>query len=90
MEATIACLDTSILIDFYRKKNKRNSAFFQLTDRYKLFSVSVVTAYEILIGSNGSQQDFWKGFFDKVTIIPFNKSVSDRAVRITKQLKSDN
>lgn len=31
METTIVCLDTSILIDFYRKKDKQKSAFFQLT-----------------------------------------------------------
>lgn len=90
MEAAVVCLDTSILIDFYREKDKRRSAFFQLTNRYKLFAVSIVTEYEILVGSRSDQQEFWEGFFDKVTILSFSKSVSDTAVRITKQLKAAN
>jgi tRNA(fMet)-specific endonuclease VapC len=47
MEKEIICLDPSILIDFYRKKVKEKSLFFQLTTKYNLFAVSVVTAYEI-------------------------------------------
>lgn len=90
METAVVCLDTSILIDFYRKKDKRESAFFQLTNRYKLFAVSIVTEYEILVGSKPDQQEFWEGFFDKVTILPFSKPVSDSAVSITKQLRAAN
>ncbi|WP_188503911.1 type II toxin-antitoxin system VapC family toxin [Parapedobacter pyrenivorans] len=90
METTVVCLDTSILIDYYRKKDKRKSAFFQLTNRFKLFSVSIVTEYEIMVGTKTDQEEFWKKFFDKVTILPFNKSVNDWAVSITKQLKSSN
>lgn len=90
METSIICLDTSILIDYYRKKDKKKSAFFQLTNRYRLFSVSIVTEYEILVGSKPEQENFWNGFFDKVTILPFSKAVSDKAVSITKQLKASN
>lgn len=90
MEATVVCLDTSILIDFYRKKDKQKSAFFQLTNRYRLFSVSIVTEYEILVGAKSDQETFWNGFFDKVTILPFSKPVSDIAVSMTKQLKAAN
>ncbi|MFB2118734.1 type II toxin-antitoxin system VapC family toxin [Parapedobacter sp. 2B3] len=90
MEATVACLDTSILIDYYRKKDKRKSTFFQLTHLYKLFAVSIVTEYEVLIGSRPEQEEFWRGFFDKVTVLPFNKPANDAAISITKQLKATN
>jgi predicted nucleic acid-binding protein len=50
MENEIICLDTSVLIDFYRKTVKENSIFYQLTTKYKLFAVSIVTEYEIMIG----------------------------------------
>ncbi len=90
MENEIICLDTSILIDFYRKKIKANSVFFQLTKVYMLFAVSVVTEYEILIGANTAQNEYWKGFFDRVTILPFDKMASDIAIEVTKHLKEKN
>jgi len=86
----IICLDTSILIDYYRKRDKSKSAFFQLTQKYHLFAVSIITEYEILVGSNPEQELFWRDFFDRVTILPFNNMVNKAAVVITKQLKSEN
>lgn len=34
MENTMICLDTSVLIDFFRKKNKSKSFFFELAGSY--------------------------------------------------------
>ena len=90
MENEIICLDTSILIDFYRKKLKEKSAFFQLTKSYKLFAVSIITEYEILIGADAIQTDYWKGFFERVTILPFDKIANDAAIALTKNLKDKN
>ena len=90
MDNEIICLDTSILIDFYRKKVKEKSVFFQLTTMYKLFAVSIVTEYEIMIGTNAEQAQYWTGFFDRVTILPFNKAANDAAIAVTKQLKTTN
>jgi len=83
----IICLDTSILIDYYRKKDKSKSAFFHLTQKYHLFAVSIITEYEILVGSNSEQELFWRDFFDRVTILPFNDKVNKAAIKITKQLR---
>ena len=90
MENKIIFLDTSVLIDFYRKQQKQNSYFFQLTDLYKVFAISVITEYEILIGSNNVQDSFWVSFFEKVTILPFTSSVNNEAVKIYRQLKTEN
>lgn len=90
MENEIICLDTSILIDFYRKKVKEKSVFFQLTSKYKLFAVSIVTEYEIMIGSDMEQSEYWSEFFNTVTILPFNKSANDAAITITRHLKATN
>lgn len=90
MENEIICLDTSILIDFYRKKVKEKSAFFQLTTKYKLFAVSIITEYEIMIGADTEQTEYWVDFFERVTILPFNKAANDIAITITKQLKTAN
>ncbi|MBC7614775.1 MAG: type II toxin-antitoxin system VapC family toxin [Pedobacter sp.] len=84
------CLDTSILIDFYRKKVKEKSHFFQLTKIYKIFAVSVVTEYEIMIGADPIQSAYWAGFFERVTILPFDKTANDVAIAVTKILKERN
>jgi len=90
MENELVCLDTSILIDFYRKKNKEKSAFFQLATKYKIFAVSIVTEYEIMIGTDSKQAEFWTDFFERVIILPFDKIANDAAIAITKQLKATN
>ncbi|HEY8929912.1 MAG TPA: type II toxin-antitoxin system VapC family toxin [Mucilaginibacter sp.] len=90
MENEIILLDTSILIDFYRKKIKEKSAFFHLTGKYNLFAVSIITEYEIMIGSDANRVDYWNGFFNRVTILPFDKAANDTAIEITKQLKASN
>jgi tRNA(fMet)-specific endonuclease VapC len=90
MENEVICLDTSILIDFYRKKVKEKTIFFQLTRNYKLFAISIITEYEVMIGADEEQARFWTAFFDKVTILPFDKKENDVAINLTRLLKTAN
>lgn len=83
-------LDTSILIDFYRKKDKSKSKFYSLTTKYKLFAVSVITEYEICTGTNDSTLEYWTTFFDQVMVLPLERAAIQQAVKIFKQLKLDN
>ena len=83
-------LDTSILIDFYRKKDKSKSKFYSLTTKYKLFAVSVITEYEIFTGANNSTLEYWTTFFDQVMVLPLERVATQQAVKIFKQLKLDN
>lgn len=84
------CLDTSILIDFFRKEKKENSLFFRLTQEYRIFTVSVITEYEIFVGSNQEQQEFWENFFSRIVVLPFDSASSQMAVQIFKDLKAKN
>ena len=86
----LICLDSSVLIDFFRKKDKTKSFFFELTKTYSLFAVSIITEYEILVGSNLETNSFWEDFFEKVTVLPFGKLENREAITIFKQLKYDN
>ena len=86
----LICLDSSILIDFFRKKDKTKSFFFELTKTYSLFAVSIITEYEILVGSNNETNSFWEDFFERVTVLPFGKLENKEAIAIFKQLKQDN
>mgnify|MGYP000916740982 FL=1 len=83
-------LDTSILIDFFRKKDKSKSKFYSLTTKYKLFAVSVITEYEIFTGASDSTFEYWNIFFDQVMVLPLDRIATQNAIKIFKQLKHDN
>jgi tRNA(fMet)-specific endonuclease VapC len=90
MENELILLDTSVLIDFYRKQNKSKSLFYKLSLKHQNFGISVVTKYEILIGSKSDKVSFWNAFFENLTIIPFDENCSIEAVEVYKNLKSRN
>lgn len=87
MADELICLDTSVLIDYFRKTEKRNSFFFSLASRYALFSISVITEFEILSGSNELQKSFWEQIFKNFVILPFDQKASKEAILIYQQLK---
>ena len=90
MENTLICLDTSVLIDYYRKKDKTKSLFFKLTERYSLFAVSAITEYELYLGNSEEQNIFWNKFFSQITVLPFDTIAARNAANIFKQLKGKN
>ncbi|WP_202928134.1 type II toxin-antitoxin system VapC family toxin [Cyclobacterium salsum] len=91
MAGEVILLDTSILIDYFRKKNKRNSEFFQLVETKKyFFAVSAITEYEVYMGATHDQKSFWDLLFSNMRILEFNSQCAKEAVRIQKNLKQNN
>lgn len=90
MENKVILLDTGILIDFFRKKDKSKSVLYQLSQNSLNFKVSAITQYEILLGATDNQIDFWKSFFERVQVLPFDEESAIIAAQIYKQLKSQN
>jgi len=90
MENSIICLDTSVLIDYYRKKDKTKSLFYKLTKEYSVFAVSAITEYELYIGNSQEQNVFWNDFFSRIIILPFDTKTVKQTVNIYKQLKQQN
>jgi tRNA(fMet)-specific endonuclease VapC len=87
MENEIICLDSSVLIDFFRKKKKENSFFYDLTKKYSLFAVSVISEYEVYSGSNAEQDIFWDRFFKTLSILPFNSEVNKFSIKTLRQIR---
>lgn len=83
----IICLDSSTLIDHYRKKIKEKTFFYQLTKSYYGFVLPVTAHFEILVGSNAKQHSFWKNIFDDLLIIPYQPHINETAINILKELK---
>ena len=83
-------LDTSVLIDMFRAKNKTHTFFYQLSKSHNDFSISTITHFEIFRGSDGVQDIFWTNFFQNISVIPFDIVSSNEATRIYKLLKAQN
>jgi tRNA(fMet)-specific endonuclease VapC len=75
-------LDSSVLIELFRKKDKDKTLFYSLARTYKILSISTITYYEIGIGNSKSHTDYWKKLCDNLLILPFDKECSDNAIKI--------
>jgi predicted nucleic acid-binding protein len=83
----IVCLDTNILIEHKRAKQKNKTKLFDLANQGYGFAVSTVTVYELLRGDDSKEDVFWKEFFDKVSILDFDMAAAQIAGAIFRQLK---
>lgn len=87
MAGKLVMLDTSILIDFYRKTDKSNSAWIRLIKKGNSFAISSITKYEIYTGATGSQLEFWETVLQSISVLPFDESASEHAAKISQTLK---
>ena len=86
----IVCLDTSILIEFFRKTHKEKTVLYRLSSNYD-FAVSSITIFEIYSGVKGdSQIKFWNNMLKSVEVIEFNASIAKLASTINSELKKSN
>lgn len=70
-------LDSSILIEYFRKTQKEKNAFYKLSGQYSHFAVSIITVFEVLCGANATQRSFWQTIFDEMTILPLDAVVNE-------------
>lgn len=87
MADKVILIDTSILIDYYRKTNKTNSALVVLIDQGYEFVISTITKYELYSGATQNQIEFWDSIMVTISIIPFDEFCVDTAVNINATLK---
>ncbi len=87
MADKIILVDTSILIDYYRKTDKNNSAWMALVRQEYSFIISIVTKFEIYSGATPNQLTFWNSVLQAITVIPLDEISVDTAVTINNVLK---
>jgi predicted nucleic acid-binding protein len=83
-------LDTSVLIEVFRMKDKTETLFYRLSNDHNDFAISILTHYEIFRGSNNIQDTFWINFLKNIKVIPFDLISSNEAIGIYKLLKTQN
>ena len=87
MAGKIIMVDTSVLIDFYRKSDKANSLWIALVKQGYEFVISAITKYEIFSGATQSQLEFWNSVLQAIVVIPLDEASVDIAVHINANLK---
>ena len=87
MADKIVLVDTSILIDYFRKTEKSNSALIRLFNQGYDFCISAITEYEIYSGATQSQFSFWEEILKKTKVLAFDQLVVKVAVDINNNLK---
>ncbi len=88
MESLIL-LDSSILIEYFRKTKKENSFLISLIKNESSFAASVITEFEIFIGSKDEHRSFWNQLFTSFLILPLDSICIKEAVNIQNKLKTN-
>lgn len=89
MEYPGVLIDTTILIDHFRKIKKEESLFYKYMMQYNGF-ISSITEFEFYVGSSEKTQQFVQELISMVQIIPFDSSCVDVAWRLYQDLKAQN
>ena len=84
----VICVDTDILIEYNRKKEKSDSILYKLSGEYEI-AITSVTAYEILRGDDRSEDAFWGSYFASIKVLPFDLGAVAIASTIYRALKSN-
>jgi len=87
MAKGLILVDTSILIDYFRKSDKQHSALVELLDQGFSFCISSITEFEIYSGSNDQQLQFWEALLNQIEVLPFDGPAARMAVEIQSDLK---
>ncbi len=87
MENQIIMVDTSILIDYFRKKDKSKTRLFTLAQKFEILCISSITEFEIYTGAKGEQMNFWKMMLSNFIIFPFDGDAVSAAIKIQDKLK---
>jgi len=80
-------IDTTLLIDYFRKTDKSNSRLVQLSEQFDQLIISTVTEFEVYSGATDAQLTFWTELLSEVLVLPFDSQAAHIAVEIQRDLK---
>ncbi len=81
-------IDTSILIDYFRKSDKANSRLIAHFKQYNQLYISSITAFEVYNGAAESLKQFWEEMRLRLIILDFDGKAAIKAAEIVGQLKA--
>jgi tRNA(fMet)-specific endonuclease VapC len=81
--------DTSIFIDYFRKKNKQKALLYHLSNQF-VISSSAVCFFEVYAGAKEQDLDFVRTMFNNIHIFPFDTEIAKKASELYQQLRKKN
>lgn len=81
-------VDSSLLIDYFRKTDKNNARLVTHFRNYNHLYISSITEFEVLNGAKQLHLDFWNGMLPRFTVLNFDSQAARQAAAITAQLKA--
>ena len=80
-------VDSTILIDYFRKADKEKSALVKHSINYNSLYISCVTEFEVINGASPEQLSFWNNMLKGFTILDLDSRAARQAAAIVRQLK---
>ncbi len=81
-------IDTSLLIDYFRKTDKQNARLVSHFKNYGQLYISSITEFEVMNGAKPLHIEFWNGMLTRFTLLDFDSKAARQAATITAQLKT--
>lgn len=86
--AAIILLDSSILIDYFRKTAKERTAYYKLVSSGEALGISTLVEYEVLAGNRPEVVAFWNELLATMRRYDLTSEVVRTAVDIHRSLKA--
>jgi predicted nucleic acid-binding protein len=80
-------IDTSVIIDYIRKKQKEKSDLYKLFDKHYILYMSAVSYFELYAGLNETNRKLTEIILDHIHSINFDADVAQNAALIYNNLK---
>lgn len=80
-------IDTSLLIDYFRKSKKEDTLLFQHVLAGRKIFVSAITEFEILNGAKVAHRDFWEKMRGFLEVLPFDSGAARQSAEIVQEVK---
>src|SRR5438094_9005891 len=81
-------VDSTILIDYFRKIDKSKSKLVSHFREYNNLYISSVTEFEAINGATRKHLEFWNGMLSRFDILAFDSKAARVAAKIVAQLKA--
>lgn len=79
-------VDTSVLIEYFRKKDKRQTFLYALAEKHSRIYVSAISKFEVRVGHRPEQATFWQTLFSTLISLPFGDQEAELAGEIQQKL----
>ena len=81
-------VDSTILIDYFRKTDKNNSRLISHFKNFDRLYISSITEFEVINGATPEHIEFWNKMLSRFTILDFDSKAARKATEIVRQLKT--